>query len=335
MKKVSVVVPAYNSHDTLARCLGSLVNQTLQDIEIIVVNDASTDDTWEIMKRCKEQFPDKVVIIDGKVNRGSGGARNQGLDAACGEYIGLVDSDDYVAPTMYEKMYGKAVETGADIVDSGFYREATDKAMLYTGDNVTGRLDNEKRKILISGGGYLVTKIFKRELFEDPKIRMREKVRCLEDAEIFTYMFLKAQLVANVKEIFYNYCDNAGSATKTMELQSYYDSIYGAFKATYELCHGMPAYDGARIAVEYAMINMYSFGVNRCIYDQIAKFGASENNVKKYFNEVSLKEKSMLRNLAELKKKVITIDYDSNEEVTRRIGALDIAIMKECDRRFG
>ena len=108
MKKVSIIVPAYNSHDTLARCLGSLVNQTLSDIEIIVINDASTDDTWEIMKRCEAQFPDKVMIIDGGINRGSGGARNQGFDMASGEYIGLVDSDDYVHPEMYERLYNRA-----------------------------------------------------------------------------------------------------------------------------------------------------------------------------------------------------------------------------------
>ena len=116
MKKVSIIVPAYNAHDTLARCLGSLVNQTLQEIEIIVVNDASTDDTWEIMERCEKQFSDKVIIIDGKENRGPGGARNQGLDIATGEYIGFVDSDDYVADNMYEHLYSKAKEKDADIV---------------------------------------------------------------------------------------------------------------------------------------------------------------------------------------------------------------------------
>ncbi len=336
MKKVSIIVPAYNAHNTLARCLGSLVHQTLEDIEVIVVNDASTDDTWEIMQECERQFPDKVIIVDGGVNRGSGGARNQGFDLATGEYIGLVDSDDYVAPNMFELLYDKAKEGDYDMVDCGFYSEAKDKATLYTGDNVSGILDDEKRRILITGGGYLVTRIFRKELWNEPRIRMREKVRCLEDTEILIYMFLRAKSIGNVKEVLYNYCDNTGSATKTMDLQTYFDSIYGAMEATYELCHRMPEYaePGTKVAIEYAMTNLYSYGINRCLYDQIALFGAGEANVKKYFNGVRGQEKALLQKLAQLRKRVVNGKYRENEEVIRRISNIDIMIMEECDRRF-
>lgn len=335
MKKVSVIVPAYNSHDTLARCLGSLVNQTLQDIEIIVVNDASTDDTWKIMERCKAAFPDKVVLVDGKVNRGSGGARNQGFDVATGEYIGLVDSDDYVAPNMYELLYNRAKETDADIVDCGFYKESTDKATIFTGDNVCGALDDEKRSILISCGGYLVTKIFRRELFNEPRVRMREKVRCLEDSEIMIYMLLKASRVSNVKEILYKYCDNQGSATKTMDMESYYASVYGAIKAVYELCSPLGTYEGSRLAVEFMMLSFYSYGITRCLYDHILKLGADKKNVKRYFEKASSREKEMLKELSLLKSKVVKTSYEDNPEVGKKIAPLDIEIMKECDLRYG
>ena len=286
------------------------------------------------MRRCEMQFPDKVVIVDGGVNRGSGGARNQGFDIATGEYIGLVDSDDYVAPNMYETLYNRAIETGADIVDSGFYKESTDTATIYTGDNVTGKLDDEKRSILIAGGGYLVTKLFKRSLWENPKVRMRERVRCLEDSEILTYMLLRADSIANVKEIFYRYCDSADSATKTMDLDVYYDSVHGAIEATYGLCHELPAYEGVRAAVEYAMTNMYSYGINRCLYDQIAKYGADKKNVGKFFDGSGAKEKQLLSDLARLKKQVVSIPYAENPDVVKRISELDIRIMEECDRRF-
>lgn len=336
MKKVSIIVPAYNAHNTLAKCLGSLVHQTLQDIEIIVVNDASTDDTWKIMQECERQFSDKVIIVDGGVNRGSGGARNQGLDLASGEYIGLVDSDDYVAPNMFELLYNKAKEGNYDIVDCGFYSEAKGSATLYTGDNVSGLLDDEKRRILISGGGYLVTKIFKNELWNEPKVRMREKTKCLEDMEILIYMFLRAKSIGNIKEVLYNYCDNAGSATKIMDLQMYFDSIYGAMEAIYELCHGMAEYvePGTKVAIEYAMTNLYSYGINRCLYNQIVQFGTGEAKVKNYFNCVGELEKTLLQKLAQLKKQVITVEYRENAEVTKRISNLDIMIMEECDRRF-
>ncbi|SES00703.1 Glycosyl transferase family 2 [Butyrivibrio fibrisolvens] len=334
-EKVSVIVPAYNAHDTLARCLGSLVNQTLQDIEIIVVNDASTDDTWEIMSRCEKQFPDKVIIINSDRNRGAGGARNMALDMASGEYIGLVDSDDYVAPNMYELLYSKAKDGDYDIVDSGFYQEATDTARLYTGDELTGILNDEKRKRLIAGGGYLVTKVFKRELWQKPVIRMRENVKCLADMDILIYMFLRASSIDNVKEILYKYCDLSDSATKTMDVDAYFDSVYGAMQAIYDSCHRMSTYAGAIAAVEYAILSIYSFGINRCIYDQIHKYGASTEKIKIYFDEVGIKEETLLHKLTLLKNKIVSNGYDMNPFVVAKIKELDIEIMKECDKRFG
>ena len=331
MKKVSVVIPAYNAHDTLARCLGSLVNQTLQEIEIVVVNDASKDDTIDICNRCKLAFPDKVVVIDSKENLGCGGARSLGLDAATGEYIGMADADDYVAPTMYEKLYARAKETDADIVDSGFYREATDKAHLVASDDLTGWLDNEKRSKLIVSGGYLVTKIFKNELINNPKVRMQKNMAALEDMEILIYMYLRAKSLATVKEIFYYYCDTIGSNTKTMALDKYYDSVYRAMEGTYDKCHEMPEYEGCKQAIEYMLANIYSYGVNRCLYDQIAKYGADINNVAKYFSNVGAKEKELLDKLTQLKAKVISIDLESNQYVTERMKALDLAIIKKCD----
>lgn len=333
-KKVSIIVPAYNSHDTLARCLGSLVHQTLEDIEIIVINDASTDDTWEIMKRCEAQFPGKVIIIDGEENRKSGGARNQGFNIASGEYIGLVDSDDYIASEMYEKLYIKAKEGDYDIVDCGYYSEANDKATIFTGDNVTGMLDDFKRRILISNGGYLVTKIFRRELFNDPVIRMREHIRCLEDTEIMIYMFLRAKSIGNVKEVLYSYCNNAGSATKTMDLDTYVESVYGAIEATFDKCHELPTYEGAREAVEYAMTNMYSFGVTRCLYDRIRTYGAKEGKTGELFSGVGEKEADYLSKLTTLIKRVSDTSFRDNKEIRDRIPEIDIEIMEECIKRY-
>ncbi len=334
MKKVSIIVPAYNAHDTLARCLGSLVHQTLDNIEIIVVNDASKDDTWEIMKRCEAQFPDKLVIINCEINSGCGGARSIGLDAATGEYIGMVDADDYVAPTMYEKLYHRARETNADIVDCGFYRESNDKALLTVSDDLEGELDDFKRSRLISSGGYLVTKIFKNELFNDPPVRMQKNMAALEDLEIFIYMFLRAKSIAAVKEVLYNYCDTSGSNTKMTDLDRYFDAVYRAMKYTYETCHGLPTYEGAKSAVEYMLVNIYSYGINRCLYNQIASLGADIKNVNKYFGKTGAREKELIKNLALLKRDIISIDYDDNPEITKLIAPLDLEIMKRCDELF-
>lgn len=334
MKKVSVIVSAYNAHDSLARCLGSLVNQTLEDIEVVVVNDASKDDTLAICNRCKEAFPDKVVVVDSKENLGCGGARSLGLDAATGEFIGMADADDYVAPTMYEKLYAKAMETGADIVDSGFYSEASDKALLTVTDDMAGDLNDDKRSRLIVSGGYLVTKIFKRELFENPRVRMQKNMAALEDLEILIYMILKAKSIAAVKEIFYNYCDTSGSNTKMRDLDRYYDAVFRSVKGTYDLCHELPTYEGARKAVEFMMAAMYSYGVNRCLYEQILKYGTDIKNVTRYFDGVSGHEEELLRNLVELRRRVITVPFEKNDYFGKKLTPLDFEIIKECDKRY-
>lgn len=334
MIKVSVIVASYNSQDTVARCLTSLVNQTLRDIEIIVVNDASTDDSLRILRKFEAEYPDKVKAIDNPINEKAGGARNKGFDAASGEYIGIVDADDYVASSMYEQLYNRAKETDADIVDTGFYMESTDKAMLYASDDLTGILDGHKRSELISRGGYLCTKIFRNELFNDPKIRMRENTIALEDFEILIYMILRAGRLETVKEVFYYYCNTQGSSTKVMDFDKYYNSVCGAIRATYDICHGLPAYEGAREAVEYMMARIYSFGVNRCLYDHIAKYGPDISRVGKYFDDLTPKEKECLAKLAELEKEVAHVKFHENQMVKMRMNPLDLEIIKECSKRY-
>ena len=115
-KKVSIIVPVYNVEKYLRECLDSLVNQTLKDIEIICINDASPDNSLKILKEYKKKYPKLIKIIDLKNNVGVGYARNHGLDKAQGEYIAFVDPDDYVDVTMCEKLYAFAKKNGADLV---------------------------------------------------------------------------------------------------------------------------------------------------------------------------------------------------------------------------
>ena len=335
MKKVSIIVGAYNAHNTLAKCLTSLVHQTLDDIEIIVVNDASRDDTWEIMQRCREQFPDKVIILNNEQNLGCGGAKNTGLEIAQGEYIGFCDSDDYCASNMFELLYQKAKEKDADMVDCGFYVEASDATTISTPNEAEGILDDEKRRILILQGGYLWSKLIRRELFFDPPIKMRNHVRILSDNDVLKYLYLKAKDIWTVKEVLYYYSDAPGSDTKIIDQDKYFESIYGVIEGTYRLCHDLPSYEAAKQTIEYAQAVWYSYGINRCLYDQILKLGADEKHVSDYFERINDSERQMISELAKLKEKVIKIPYRDNPEVTSRISELDIKIMEECDRRFG
>ena len=115
--KVSIIIPVYNVEKYLTRCLDSLKRQTLADIEIILVDDASTDSSPAMCDKAAEADP-RIKVIH-KFNEGAGMARNAGLRIATGEYIGFLDSDDYTEPEMYEALYSAAVKYNADLVMSG------------------------------------------------------------------------------------------------------------------------------------------------------------------------------------------------------------------------
>ena len=113
--KVSVIIPVYNTEEYLAQCLNSLVRQTLDDIEILVVDDGSTDGSLKIAKEFEAANPSKIRVL-AKENGGQASARNMALKHATGEYLGFVDSDDWVDTAMYQQMYDVAVREDADIV---------------------------------------------------------------------------------------------------------------------------------------------------------------------------------------------------------------------------
>ena len=120
MAKVSIIVPTYNVEQYLTQCMESIVGQTLKELEIICVNDGSTDGSLGILRKY-EQKDDRVIVID-KKNEGYGCAMNDGLDRATGEYIGIVEPDDFVDLHMYEDLYNIAKEKDLDIVKADFYR---------------------------------------------------------------------------------------------------------------------------------------------------------------------------------------------------------------------
>lgn len=120
MKKVSVIIPIYNVSDYLRECLDSVIGQSLQELEIICVNDGSTDNSLEIVREYEARDP-RIVVITGP-NGGYGKAMNKGLDRATGQYIGIVEPDDYVAEDMFERLYQTAVEQDLDLVKADFYR---------------------------------------------------------------------------------------------------------------------------------------------------------------------------------------------------------------------
>lgn len=189
MLKVSVIVPVYNTEKYLSKCLDSLVYQTLKDIEIIIVNDGSPDNSQKIIDDYVKKY--KNIKAFEKKNGGLSDARNYGIKKASGEYIAFLDSDDYVTVDMYEKMYKKAISQHFDMVvcDLNYvYNDKVVKAYSNIKDDTT-----DIRKAMINIYPAAWNKIFKKELF-DIGIEFKKNV-WFEDVE-FIY-----RLLPNIKKL--------------------------------------------------------------------------------------------------------------------------------------
>ena len=113
--KVSIIIPAYNAQGSIARCLTSVIEQTLAELEILVIDDGSTDQTMAILQQYAKKDA-RIRVLGLLQNSGVAVARNLGIDLAKGTYLGFIDADDYIDRDFYEKLYACAVESGADIV---------------------------------------------------------------------------------------------------------------------------------------------------------------------------------------------------------------------------
>lgn len=217
--KLSIIVPVYNmvAGEKLEFCLNSLINQTISDYEIIAVNDASTDDSLIVLNWYKNHYPDRFKVIDLPENRKQGGAKNAGLEIASGEFIGFIDSDDWIKADMYEKLLQKAEETGADAVGCDYcltYEQNYEIGEIISNsrDDQVGILDDEKHKSLILDPGSLVIKVYRREIFEEePKLRFPEHI-FYEDNAIATRLFMRVKHYEYIKEpMYYYYQHNAST----------------------------------------------------------------------------------------------------------------------------
>lgn len=183
--KLSIIVPVYNmaADGKLKYCLDSLLQQELpqQDYEVIAVDDASTDDSFKMLKEYEKQFKKRLRAVRSPENRRQGGAKNLGLMHAAGDWIGFIDSDDWIAPDMYVKLLRKAEETGADVVGCDYHitYEHSMKIGRVVENNTqeqTGVLDHDKYASLILQSGSMVVKIYRHEVILKNGLHFPEKV---------------------------------------------------------------------------------------------------------------------------------------------------------------
>ena len=213
--KISVIVPVYNVENYLAKCLDSLVNQTLEQIEIIVVNDGSTDDSDRIIQEYAQEFPDKIKSFN-KENGGLSDARNFGIDRASGDYFGFVDSDDYVTETMFEEMLNLALKHDAEMVICNIQKvdehgKVTQK--LTQIPNMPEKIDLESNFSVFSDLSYFAcNKLFKKELFAEQRFK---KGVHFEDIQLIPQLLLECKTLAQTQKFHYQYLERTDSISKT------------------------------------------------------------------------------------------------------------------------
>ncbi|MEQ8626851.1 glycosyltransferase family 2 protein [Ekhidna sp.] len=224
MPKLSVVVPVYNVSKYLPKCLNTLTNQSFKDIEIILVNDASPDPEDDTICTFFSEKDDRIKYITHQENRGLGGARNTGIKAATSEYVGFVDSDDWVELDMFEKLYKAIRKKDADISQCYFMEHK-------------GGLSNvrklkrfrKKRDILNATNVLFWNKLFRKELFTKNNIFFPEK-HSLEDLATMPRLLYHVESMAQVKEPLYHYI-----VTRLGALTANYNRIFADHSVVFNI----------------------------------------------------------------------------------------------------
>lgn len=214
--KVSIIVPIYNAESYIDKCIQSMINQTLKDIEIILVDDGSTDRSVEISNKYAEK-DERIKIIKQK-NKGVSSARNYGISIAKGDFITFVDSDDFIEIDMLEILYNAAIDNNCDVVLSGIkivkdnnikYKFTTD-SKIYTKQEVFKLFYFDKEPF---SPNYAWGKLIKRSICN--KIKFREDIFLMEDALFSMELFINcSNNIMFLKKYLYNYVQRDGSASK-------------------------------------------------------------------------------------------------------------------------
>ncbi len=224
MSKISIIVPVYNTEKYLSKCLNSLIKQTYKDIEIIVVNDGSKDKSLEIAKKFAKQ--DNRIKVFNKENGGLSSARNFGIEKASGEYIGFVDSDDYIKENMFEILYNMIKEANAKIAICGWYLVEDNqirtcnfkcKKLVLNDEQAIDMLLNH-----VSFDNFACNKLFHRALFKDVIFPVGE---LLEDLSTIYKLIHEAKVIVVDSNPLYYYVLHSNSITSNLYKQVNPDSF--------------------------------------------------------------------------------------------------------------
>ena len=227
MPKVSLIIPVYNVENYIEKCLDSVINQTLKDMEIIIVNDGSKDSSKQKIEKYLKKYP-TIKYLE-KENGGLSDARNYGMPYATGEYVAFLDSDDYVEKTIYEEMYNLGKKENADMVECDFVWEYPNKKR-----EDIGEIYNTKKEMIEKGHVVAWNKLIKREILEKTNIKFPVGLR-YEDMEFFYKLVPYINKVSFVKKCMVHYVQREDSIantqnSRTKEVFKILDNVISYYK---------------------------------------------------------------------------------------------------------
>lgn len=225
MYNVSVIIPVFNAEHFIEKCCDSLFSQSLTNIEYVFVNDGSTDNSVDVIRKVLVKYSSRkndVIIVDRKQNRGVAQTRQEGLDNATGEYVIHCDADDWIECDMYEALYNKAKQDNADVVCCNYVIDSIGKPSKI----VSFPKDEFRISFNLSPiRGSLVNKLVRRNLIINNQITFEKDINWGEDFLFSTKCQILANRVSIIHKAFYHYIQNEGSITHTISLSKYLQLI--------------------------------------------------------------------------------------------------------------
>ena len=287
MELISVIVPVYNVESYIAECIESIQNQTYMNLEIILVNDGSTDASGDICDKYAA-YDERIQVIH-KENAGVSAARNTGIEAANGDYIGFVDSDDYIAPTMYEDMLKLMAEHDLDIIECTAFRNNGDTNI--EGCN-NGSLEIFNRDEALKMAMYdcfvaVWSQLYKRRVISDVRFPIGRK---FEDSAV-SYLFIaNTKRVGHINRCLYYYRLNPNSTTQTsFDPKSRWDFVLGyEERLQYVVDHQLPYVDDCNSLLMKAVLSCLTAYYAKPTGNQVY-YDKCKRMIETYRNDASYK----------------------------------------------
>ena len=235
MPKVSIIVPVYNARDYIIPCVESLTNQSLEDIELIFVDDHGSDDSMDAVRNYAEGYggKKKFRFLETSSNAGPGVARNVGIDAAEGEYVAFVDSDDWVENDFCEALYKVASRKNADLAFCNLRQDnlrSGSSVDLYNPKVSSGDFNEKKHKLFLTQFvSYFTSFLYRREFLAKNALRFPD-TRSSEDSSFLASCILAAERIASVEKSLYHYVQRSRSLSTKVDPTKYQQKL-GAFDA--------------------------------------------------------------------------------------------------------